>query len=101
MKRVPRELCLLMIFSGKGESTVIPATEGRFVVYNGFDCHVYANRTLQDAVAIGPLASSDFVCASFSDEETVNVTLKFGNSCGSFVNGERMDARVTVTKGEV
>lgn len=87
----------------KGESTVIPANEGQFVVYNGFNCNVSVNSPQLDKnISIDPLGSINIWHKPISDEEIVNVTLKFHSSCDpSYSINNKLQTYVTVSKGQV
>lgn len=83
---------------------MIPADEGQFTIYNGFHCNVHVNSSLGNNDIIGPTGSSNFKDTLIFDEEIVNITLTFDNSCGPNINYERLgtlDTTVTVSRGKV
>lgn len=85
-----------------GESTVIPITEGQFVVYNGFNCNA---RMLSSSPWVGnndidPLGSIKFKYKLDSDEDVVNIQMKLNESCNSYLNYDDLNTNVTVSRGE-
>jgi len=72
-------------------------------VYNGFDCNarVLSSSLLVGNNDIGPFGSAKFKYTPNSDESIVNLKLKLDESCGSYINYDKLDANVTVSKGEV
>lgn len=86
---------------------MIPKTDARLTVYNGFNCDVRVNsssRSPPDGSIVEPLGSSNFKYTPVFDVETVNFALTFDDSCGSMYT-ERdtppLYADVNVTKGKV
>ncbi|XP_060839687.1 peptide transporter family 2-like isoform X2 [Rhopalosiphum padi] len=85
-----------------GDSTVIPNTEGQFVVYNGFNCNA---RVLNPSLWVGnndidPLGSAKFMYTPNFDEDVVNIKLKLDESCNSYLNYDSLNINVTVSRGE-
>ncbi|XP_060881266.1 peptide transporter family 2-like isoform X2 [Metopolophium dirhodum] len=86
-----------------GDSTVIPTTEGQFVVYNGFDCNARVLSSSLQLVGnndIDPLGSAKFKYTPNSDEGVINIKLKLNESCDAYVNYDTLDTNVTVSRGE-
>lgn len=76
-------------------------SEGQFTIYNSFNCNVYVNSSLTDNCSIGSLDSTTIKYLPVSDEDVVNVTLKFDDSCSPYANYNTLISNVTVSKGKV
>lgn len=85
---------------------MIPKTEARLTVYNGFDCAVRVDSSSQlpdSGGVVESLGYSHFKYTPEFNEQIVNVALTFNDSCGSRYAESRtpLYADVTVTKGKV
>ncbi|VVC33647.1 Proton-dependent oligopeptide transporter family,Major facilitator superfamily domain [Cinara cedri] len=83
-----------------GEITTISRHEGRFSVYNDFNCNVHINSsTMPIDDIVESLGTSNFKCTPTFNKEAVNITLKFDNSCSSY-HDKLLYTEVTISKGK-
>lgn len=92
-------------FFFKGNTTEIPAGQGRLNIYNGFDCHVFLkSNSLQLQHQIGPLEMfnvSHVVVSQNVSGEVIRITLGFESKCNVVSDNYELNTTLTIIEGKV
>ncbi|XP_022182964.1 peptide transporter family 2-like isoform X1 [Myzus persicae] len=94
----------LLQFKIVGNTTEIPAGQGRLNIYNGFDCNVFLkSNSLQLQHQIGPLEMfnvSHVVVSQNVSGEVIGITLGFESKCNVVSDNYELNTSLTIIEGK-